>query len=98
MPNLLHLLQSLEHFDGQVKSFTSSKEALNFLQLIRSPDGVTLSTADLIFMTYNVKVSQGLQLLEQIIDFYERRCDPQLTARVVVCSSFALQVFQDYVV
>lgn len=74
-------------------------DALNFLEKIRSPDGNSMAEADLIFITYCLKASKGLQLLEDILNIYERmRPVAQLQARVVVCSSLSLQVFDEFVV
>ena len=65
------LLTSYEDFKGVARSFTTGRDALNFLKTIKSSDGQTSATADLIFMTFSVQESQGLKILEQVIDLCE---------------------------
>ena len=91
------MLQNLQGYDGEIKSFDTEKEALNFIKTVKSPDGQS-QAANLIFMSYSMEVSDGLQLLEKIIEFYSKKCVPSLEPKVIVCSSFSLQVFQEFVV
>ena len=66
------LLGSYEDFKGVVRSFTTGRDVLNFLKTIKLSDRQEVSaTADLIFMTFSVQESQGLQLLDQVIDLCE---------------------------
>ena len=55
-----------------MRNFISGRQALNFLRTVKSSDGQSQANADIIFMTYSVQESQGLQLLEQIIDFCQK--------------------------
>ena len=97
--HLLVMINSIESLKSQVKCFNSDSEAMAFIRSIRASDGQTPATADLILMSYNLKVSKGLQLLEKILDYHNMQsCIPALQAHVVVCSSFAVKVFKDYVV
>lgn len=52
--------------------------------------------ADLIFMTYSVKDSDGLLLLEEILALHESRQTQK--PRVVVLSRFPRKIFEEFVV
>lgn len=77
-------------FRAQVKCFTTGAEAMSFLKSVREPDRPTRAPADLVLMTYDIKVSRGLTQLEEIIAYYELECDPALEAKVIVCSTIEL--------
>ena len=39
MEKSTEMLQNLQGYDGEIKSFDSEREALNFIKTIKSPDG-----------------------------------------------------------
>lgn len=89
---------SLTNFKGEAMYFEDGEETLQFLSSVRTKDGQQ-SVADLIFLTYSVAQADGLQLMEQIINFC-RVWSPvgvQLKPKIIICSSFSLQTFQNYV-
>ena len=89
--NLQFFQQSLEKLDykGKSKYFTNSKEAIDFLK-------ISQAAADLIFCTYDMKTSAGLQLFDDLTD-YHKQLEVPIEAKIVVCSRLSLDTFKKYV-
>lgn len=83
--------ETIQNFKGEVRYFEDGEETLNFLGRVRSKDG-KWQVADLIFLTYSVAQADGLQLMEEIMDFCRARSSAEapLQPRIIICSSFSL--------
>ena len=89
-------------FNGTVKYYRSTQEAIDFLQTVRKPNNKR-ATADLIFCHYKMPETNGLELIENLQFFYQCEAEnglqgQQLKPRVIICSNFTLETFQTYVV
>ena len=82
------MLEGYDGFQGVIKGFRTGEEALQFLQTVKSQG--YLEAADLIFMTFCMKESQGLLLLDQIFDLYDKQGIPRHKTKVIICSTIDL--------